>query len=1147
MTKKLLILFIIGLFCSQANAQSSSKLTAKDYLNYYKLASMQQSDELLTAIHEKIVANTELNDTSVDYNSLKKVDDHYTNYLKFKKTLLYYMSGKTSAKDLDTRILSTLRVGQVFDKETASEEDKKNYDQTYGQSYLEGFFSQNDQISSLTDWQKFIYESYGQALENAIISYVKILSLEKEVYDADDKISTSIIDEIWEKFDRFLPVHNPKLDNGKLGSSKNNKLSYVSTDVVSKANIEDPRKKIWDKIIQEAIVKAAKNTKISTGSVLAETVKQMQAKAMDINAALQKANAGIANYPDVYNENVNALTLFKITQSSLETVPEYKEYISKYLDAVAEGPGLLLVTKTMSDESDENPYHNAAIGGLRTADNFERFKVKLPEHNIDPELINTKFVKEAIFEAENNVILSMADFKNTITDAKSGDKQLNYDVLMDLLKFFPEAVALAIDKHPEYNTDEVVISIASSIVSIDAIEESKDTNRKVWMWAGIAVGAVCLATGILSWAGAGLITASVSTAVAVSATVFGLMDTKYQYDQMNDHEHNYNLLHSSYLSGNTGVQSVKEAKMEMLAFENSRLAYYISGGVSILNVSVFLVDLKYLALAKQATATMSEADAIKEIAKNIDRYKMAVAGKLYSNVKFTEKLLATGEDPEKFILSLSRELSLTKNVEEINKQTMKAINKVLGLDDDVLKDIVKTVNSSPEGDIIPLLKAEKEVKIATEISKGMDWLKAQLNDQKIFDNFMRYFNETVSGKEANSLLRIQSVETSSGLVTNIKGLKFLSQEYSPENVKAFEEFLKTWKGLSYVGPDLNYTASGPLRLISIYQESEGATGDFILFLAQPENKAILLKLLEIADPMSIDGGWAFLSSLDKAGPFIDKLRILKNEPEAASEILQEIKDIMSKTPSNLLKADGSLDTDILCAMVDKKIAEIGPITQDLISSTPKDDIISMMYFPKNGANGTTHTELVFGDKTYSTDGYFFTTSDVEKWRLARYLNPGKFDYFKINIKVSEEEALDIEKMITKMSSDPNYHGSCVGTTSRIINKSTSMMIPYPLSQSPTVSAMYLKVIKTLGYERITSIEFVGENQLKSLLQGSVAGDLGLFTFCVGGVVGVGTTIGALIIKAIDPSGNEDSFILQHTITPNYNSPKDKEYRPFDYK
>ena len=94
--------------------------------------------------------------------------------------------------------------------------------------------------------------------------------------------------------------------------------------------------------------------------------------------------------------------------------------------------------------------------------------------------------------------------------------------------------------------------------------------------------------------------------------------------------------------------------------------------------------------------------------------------------------------------------------------------------------------------------------------------------------------------------------------------------------------------------------------------------------------------------------------------------------------------------------------------------------------------------------------------------------------------------------------------------------------------------------------MYLKVIKTLGYERISSIEFVGESQLKSLFQGSVVGDLGLFTFCVGGAVGIGTTVGALIVKAIDSSGNEDSFIIQHTVTPNYDT-KEQEYRPMDDK
>lgn len=1138
MYKFLLILLTLTFTCRNADSQN---LTAKDYIIYYQFAAMQGqgSEPLFKTIHEKMLADTSLDQNTQDYKTLKKLDAHYINYFKFKQSLIKHLNGYQSKQNLDTRILAMIKFGEKFKKETVSSFEKENYEKQYNESYLEGFFTPSDDIKNLPAWQKFIYEAYGQALENAIISYVKMLSFEKELLDSEKEINISVINEIWEKFDRFMPIHNQdlkKIDN----KINNNKLNYASNDIVSSKTIEDPRIKFWNKKIKGAVFKIASKKHTNTNTVLAETTKKIQEKAIDINYALYRVNNAIKTNQDIYNENADIFTLFKITQKSLDSIKEYQAYINNYLAAVAEGPGMLLITKTMSDESSNNPYNKSAIGGIRMAEDFNRGGTTLPVHNMDPESINNSFVKAVIFEAENNIILTMDEFKNTISEINNLDKQLDHDVLMELITFFPEAVALTIDKHPEYNTDEISTSIASSIISIDSKNETKNTNRKIWMWAGVGAGTVCLVTGILSWVGSGLISASVATGIAVSATIFGLIDTGYQHHQMNEYESSYNLFHDSYFSGNIDVQSIKDAKMELEAFESARLSYYISAGCSVLNATTFLVDLRYLAFAKSDLPKGGK-ELIAEIGKNLDKYKLRIAGKLYSHTKLTKKLLAVAnvEDSENFILMLSKEIAETKNVESINKATLSAINKILSLDTETLKGVINNATTVENVKILSLLQASKGTKIASEVTKGMGFIKEKLNNQKAFDNFMKYFNQTVNGKKANELLRIQVVQENTA-INEINKLDFLYKDYSPDYMDDFSNFLTKWKQSPVVSMDLSAydTTLDAAKFIEIYKAGDEVIGDLPLFLAQPENKEIILKLLETMNPMGKDDVWTLLSNLDKAEPFLYKLRILKNEPIAAQEILEELKDIITKNPKSLLKADNTLDVDKLCKMVDNKVLEIGPMTANemITSVTENNRVASILWYPRFSPEAeATHAKISLNGTAYTTIKEKFSAISYSTLKKAATLLPKEFGFYKININITEEEALQMSKVIQSIASDPEYSSNCVNLCSNVINRSTSFKIPKNISDSPLLSAAYLKAAKMLGFKRVGSIEFVGQEQFNSIFRSQTNLELlriGFYSFLSIGKFAVAGLTVLGVIRLIDNQNNEVPAVLDYNVIEN---------------
>ena len=305
-----------------------------------------------------------------------------------------------------------------------------------------------------------------------------------------------------------------------------------------------------------------------------------------------------------------------------------------------------------------------------------------------------------------------------------------------------------------------------------------------------------------------------------------------------------------------------------------------------------------------------------------------------------------------------------------------------------------------------------------------------------------------------------------------------------------------------------------------------------LFFAQPENKKILETIAALSEGMSWNNAEYLIETLDKVTPFLEKLTVLRNKPDSLSRVLLEAFDYISKNrPAITNNSDWSLIKN-LCKLVDDEITTIGPIRIIKQALQEDKDIVSVLWYPKGWGKFYTHTQVLYKGKVYEArrpmmliptirPKFFFNSGDYELIEKMALTVKDK-GFFKIDLAVSSEDMENIGNVIEGMSESKR---NCIQTTNKIISESTNISIPFPLSQSPALTAKYLMILEKLGYKRIAGVQYVGREELKVIFSSQFFWELGAVS---AGTAAIGGAIYA-IIYFVTKDDEVEALLIEHKV------------------
>jgi hypothetical protein len=129
------------------------------------------------------------------------------------------------------------------------------------------------------------------------------------------------------------------------------------------------------------------------------------------------------------------------------------------------------------------------------------------------------------------------------------------------------------------------------------------------------------------------------------------------------------------------------------------------------------------------------------------------------------------------------------------------------------------------------------------------------------------------------------------------------------------------------------------------------------------------------------------------------------------------------------------------------------------------NLVSLIYYPYQFIP-IPHVELEVQGKCYSFFWCCRKLTNLNHKIINTKIYPlGIRPFVRIGIMVSPKQQKKLKIEITKA----RFNINCIKAISDLLNECADLNIPFPLSISPTFSAGYLLVNKTLGSSRITSI------------------------------------------------------------------------------
>ncbi len=222
-----------------------------------------------------------------------------------------------------------------------------------------------------------------------------------------------------------------------------------------------------------------------------------------------------------------------------------------------------------------------------------------------------------------------------------------------------------------------------------------------------------------------------------------------------------------------------------------------------------------------------------------------------------------------------------------------------------------------------------------------------------------------------------------------------------------------------------------------------------------------------------------------------------------------------------------------CPSVFERISQL---TRSTFSSTTEavndsvddavDDSVAIIWFPKTNDTFTT-TNLEHDGKLFGTQNGFRIKGSISALkRLDEIKHTGHFR-FGINTTAEERKKLD-----AILASSALTNISCVAGACRALREAGIMRTPIIIRNVPILNTVYLATLRLLPGSKITRVEYVGENKLKTILSSKdLWSELGLLT----GLTAETAMILYLTIGTAD--GKETNFVVPVTTDGALGEPK----------
>jgi hypothetical protein len=185
--------------------------------------------------------------------------------------------------------------------------------------------------------------------------------------------------------------------------------------------------------------------------------------------------------------------------------------------------------------------------------------------------------------------------------------------------------------------------------------------------------------------------------------------------------------------------------------------------------------------------------------------------------------------------------------------------------------------------------------------------------------------------------------------------------------------------------------------------------------------------------------------------------------------------------------------------------------------------VELIWYPKSGTIFTSHTDIQIDDTIYSAFLGVKERNTFKKAHASATRDNTTRGFYRFRLAVSNDEYDNIKNFVADDLGKIRIQ-TCVSGACRILRNNSSINIPFPFSHVPTLNALYLTMLKKMGYKKIVQVDYFGPNALQNLLSRSVLIELS----------GVGAVIG-LSVWAINEYG-----VLEHLIVPITNEALEKK-------
>jgi hypothetical protein len=328
------------------------------------------------------------------------------------------------------------------------------------------------------------------------------------------------------------------------------------------------------------------------------------------------------------------------------------------MNEVSKDAGTLFLTKTLREAS----------GEIKTfdEDSTEKQKKTNQFHFINHKSIDQKTIEKAIIEVNDKIFEQNRDVQKIVMKEaikKNSSKSINdnrLDEIDELLKINPVAAGQILAHHPEY----------AGVVcdSINSLKNKNEFNKKVdtyFMLGSAILGGALVLTGVGTFAGAYLLTGSVTAGVAAGtiggtimsttmlagAVVEGANATYYGVKSIDSFQE-MNKFEKALLTENTDSHSLIENRDALLAFKEARMKSLLAlagAGTSVVRLEKFF-DLSRFITNGASSIKLPELRALTNIMEGLSQTK--VASKIQDVIKLIGESGASKIDD--FLLKLAK-------------------------------------------------------------------------------------------------------------------------------------------------------------------------------------------------------------------------------------------------------------------------------------------------------------------------------------------------------------------------------------------------------------------------------------------------------------------------------------------------------------